>query len=186
MAITFFPLPMLLGIVVLGIILLVLWRTKHSLSYRALFSIFWLYLMMVAALTIFPLFSPLEGESRRSISDILSRVNLVPFHQMPSTRFSFRLRGEMVANILMTIPFGLLFPLVARIKPWVFPLLAMGIGLAIELTQLTLNIYGGNTFRVADINDVIFNFTGAMIGYAIYLLIRGVIFLSRRMDRRNT
>jgi glycopeptide antibiotics resistance protein len=185
MAIYFFPLPMLLGLGLLAIILLIFGRTKHSAGYRLTFSIFWLYLMLVAALTIFPLFFPLEGESRRSIGDILARVNLVPFYQMPSARLPFRLRGEMVANILMTIPFGLLLPLLARIKAWVFPLLAVGFGLTIELTQLGLNIYSGDRFRVADINDVIFNFTGAMIGYAIYLLTRGVIVVSRRLQQRS-
>jgi len=177
-ALSFFPIPFLAGLLTLGVILLALRRAKRPPAYLFVFSIFWLYLMMVAALTIFPLYIPLEGESRRSIGEIMARVNLVPFHQMPGGRLPFRLRGEMVANILMTIPFGLLLPLLARVKPWLFPVFGLGIGLAIELTQLVMNLY-----RVTDINDVIFNFTGAMIGYGIYLVMRLVVWMARRLAR---
>lgn len=182
-AIPFFPLPMLTGLVILALILAMMTARKSSLAYRFLFFIFWLYLMMVAALTIFPLYLPLEGESRRSVGEIMARVNLVPFHQMPGGRLPFRLRGEMVANILMTIPFGLLFPLLARVKPWLFPFFALGLGVAIESIQLAMNLYSGNAFRVTDINDVIFNFTGAMIGYGIYLILRAGVWLARRLAR---
>ncbi len=182
-ALSFFPFPFLAGLLVLVAVLLVLRHAKRPPAYLFVFSVFWLYLMMVAALTIFPLFLPLEGESRRSVGEIMARVNLVPFHQMPGGRLPFRLRGEMVANILMTIPFGLLFPLLARVKPWLFPIIALGIGMAIELTQLTMNLYSGNTFRVTDINDVIFNFTGAIIGYGIYLILRGAVWLARRLAK---
>jgi len=182
-ALSFFPIPFLAGLLALGVILLALRRAKRPPAYLFVFSIFWLYLMMVAALTIFPLYIPLEGESRRTLGEIMVRVNLVPFHQMPGGRLPFRLRGEMVANILMTIPFGLLLPLLARVKPWLFPFFSLGIGVAIELTQLAMNLYSGNTFRVTDINDVIFNFTGAMVGYGIYLFLRLVVWMARRLAR---
>lgn len=185
-ALPFFPIPFLAGLLVLGIALLVLRRAKRKAAYLFVFSIFWLYLMLVAAVTIFPLYLPLEGEARRSVGEILARVNLVPFHQMPAGRLPFRLRGEMVANILMTIPFGLLLPLVARIRPWAFLIAAIGIGLSIELTQLALNLFGSNNFRVTDINDVIFNFTGAVIGYTIYLVLRGMVWLYRRLAERRS
>lgn len=186
MAIGFFPIPALTGLALLGLILVVLQFRKCSLAYRFVFAIFWLYLMLVAAVTIFPLNLPLEGEARRSMGEILARVNLVPFHQMPAGRLPFRLRGEMIANILMTIPFGLLLPLVARIRPWAFLIAAVGIGLSIELTQLALNLFGSNNFRVTDINDVIFNFTGAIIGYATYLVLRGIVWLYRRLAERRS
>jgi glycopeptide antibiotics resistance protein len=182
-ALPFFPLPFLVGLLGLSIVLLVLRRAKHKPVYLLVFSLFWLYLMMVAALTLFPLYIAYDDEIRRSTGDILARVNLVPFHHNPAIQFPFRLRGEMLANILMTIPFGLLLPLVARLRPWMFLASAVGIGLVIELTQFTLNVIGGDNFRVADINDVIFNFTGAMIGFGIYLVLRAAAWLARRLAR---
>ena len=86
-ALSFFPFPFLAGLLVLVAVLLVLRHAKRPPAYLFVFSVFWLYLMMVAALTIFPLFLPLEGESRRSVGEIMARVNLVPFHRCPADAF---------------------------------------------------------------------------------------------------
>ncbi|HEY9087726.1 MAG TPA: VanZ family protein [Anaerolineaceae bacterium] len=182
-ALPFFPVPFLAGLLGLSISVLVLRRAKRRPVYLLVFTLFWLYLMMVASLTLFPLYIAYDGEIRRSTGDILARVNLVPFHHNPAARFSFRLRGEMLANILMTIPFGLLLPLVANLRPWMAAASAVSIGLVIELTQFALNLIGGNNFRVADINDVIFNFTGAVVGFGIYILLRGAAWLARRLTK---
>jgi glycopeptide antibiotics resistance protein len=40
--------------------------------------------------------------------------------------------------------------------------------LAIELTQWLTGYLAGITFRVADVNDVIFNTLGAAVGYALF------------------
>ncbi len=177
-AVSFFPLPFLTGLTVLALALVMMRIQRTSLRYRVVFSLFWLYLLMVSALTIFPLYLPLDGESRRSTGEILSRVNLIPFHLMAGGR----LRREMIANILMTIPFGLLLPAVARVQFPLFLLAAVGIGAGIEMMQFGLNLFTGYAFRVTDINDVIFNFTGAMIGYGLYWIGRLVGYIAQRVQ----
>lgn len=178
MAIYFFPLPFLGAGLLWLVFLVVLRRRKKSLRYLAIFSIFWWYLMLVAALTLFPWIFPPRGGVRLPLAEILARVNLTPFHLGPAARFAFRLRGEMILNIFLTVPFGLLLPMLLRLRRRAFLGYALGIGLSIELGQLLLNLVTGRVIRVTDVNDVILNFSGALIGYCVYWLAR---WLGRRL-----
>src|SRR5262245_43604738 len=74
---------------------------------------------------------------------------------------------SMILNVVMFVPFGLLLPLIwswsgetaARIGG-----LALSASLSIELTQLLLDITLGAR-RTVDINDLIANTGGALIGW---------------------
>ena len=69
-------------------------------------------------------------------------------------------------NIVAFIPLGVLTPvLVPRLKSWL-TVLAVGLAasIAIELTQLGLSAVAGYVYRQADIDDVILNVAGAMLG----------------------
>lgn len=128
--------------------------------------------MAVIGLTLFPLAFPLPGEPRLPLDTLVSRINLIPFYFGKSVRLAFSLKGEQFANILLTIPYGFLLPFFKQITFPKFLIYAFGIGLGIELTQLCLIIItGGGFYRVADINDVLFNATGALLGYAIRALL---------------
>jgi glycopeptide antibiotics resistance protein len=86
-------------------------------------------------------------------------VQLVPFH-VPAVSFTL--------NILMFVPFGILVPLVWRRvngagRVGVASLIA---SLVIELTQLVEWIVLGN-YRTVDVNDLIANTAGGLLGYAI-------------------
>lgn len=183
MTLHFFPVPMLLGLGVLVIVLPLVWLWKRSFASLVVFSIFWVYLLLLVGITLFPLMSPLTGEARRSTAEILSRVNLVPFHLGQAFRYTTSIRTEMFANLLLTIPFGLLLPAVMRVKPPIFLLLAVGVGIGIEMTQLGLSLLIGTTQRITDITDVILNFCGAVIGYLGYLLIKWLLRLFRRVAK---
>lgn len=171
MRIDFFPVPLLIGLGVLVLLLPVIWLWKRSLRYPVIFSIFWVYMLLLTGLTLFPVHSPLTGEARRSVEEILGRVNLVPFHLGQGIRLSFTIRSEMFANLMLTVPFGLLFPALVRMRPVVFLLIAAGLGVGIELAQLGISLIYGATYRITDITDVILNFSGAMVGYLAYLII---------------
>lgn len=91
-------------------------------------------------------------------------INLVPFLGIingykGATR-------EILLNILMFIPFGILYPLSNRCKFSQVVIKTLLVSLAIELWQF-LSISG---FSVSDITDIITNFVGSMIGYFIYRL----------------
>ena len=61
----------------------------------------------------------------------------------------------------------------------------MGVGgsLAIELTQLALRVVIHPPYRSVDVDDVILNTAGALLGYGVYVVGRGL--LSRRRAARQ-
>ncbi len=165
MKLEFFPYPFLAGLVVLAI-LLTLWRQKRSHSYLFFFAIFWLYMLSVAAVTLFPI--PL-GVPRSPLSYIFSKINLIPFdfgHLWRNNRIVIFL--EIFGNILMTMPYGFGLPFLTHIRPKRFIWPVMAIGFTIETTQLIISLLIGVTYRQVDINDFLLNTLGALIGYGLF------------------
>jgi glycopeptide antibiotics resistance protein len=120
-------------------------------------SVFLLYAVGVAAVTVFPVrVHPLTRAPWSAV------IQLVPFHVPP---LSF------VLNILMFVPFGVMVPLLSpragsagRLGGW-----ALGASACIELTQLVLWLTVGN-YRTVDVNDLIANTAGGLLGLAILRL----------------
>jgi glycopeptide antibiotics resistance protein len=97
--------------------------------------------------------------------------NFVPFKTIaiwvanPDSGFWIR---QMVGNLLLLLPFGLLGPIAL---PWLdrwwrVLLAAFALSLAIELAQLWI------PDRAADVDDLLLNVAGAALGYAILSLLR--------------
>jgi glycopeptide antibiotics resistance protein len=77
-----------------------------------------------------------------------------------------------VGNVLAFVPTGTLIPLLApRRRSWV---LVLGVGLvasvAIELGQLGLSGLLDYTYRQSDVDDVILNVIGALLGYVAFTI----------------
>jgi glycopeptide antibiotics resistance protein len=72
-------------------------------------------------------------------------------------------------NILMLIPVGFGLPFLAGFRFAQVVVSGALFSLAIEALQLASGHWAGTTFRVADVNDVIFNTTGAAIGYLLFI-----------------
>lgn len=156
----------------LAVLLIVLRCGKHSWRYCFASALFWLYLVALVGLTLFPIPIEAAGESHLPASDVLIRVNLIPFdfgglfELHPNV-----IRRELVGNILLTVPFGLGFPLLSRIHARVVPWLALTVGLAIETAQLLVSLAIGSAYRGVDINDVLLNATGVLIGYGLFWIL---------------
>lgn len=97
-------------------------------------------------------------------------MNLTPFIDVISGRGNFM--REIALNILMTIPFGILFPLVNQKKPSLLRtiLYTFLLSLSIELLQPLLS-----DLRSSDITDLITNVLGGAIGYLLYSLFQPLI-----------
>ena len=77
------------------------------------------------------------------------------------------LKKEFVLNILMLMPVGLLTPVLFEERKMVKTLLlGTGISMVIELPQLIS--YRG----LAEIDDIIFNTSGVMLGFGIYCVVK--------------
>jgi glycopeptide antibiotics resistance protein len=109
--------------------------------------------------------------------------NLVPLHTLSiylaNLGSSFWMRN-LLGNLALLLPLGLLGPIAvpALDRWWRVAILALLVSTAIELTQLLV------PDRSADIDDVIVNVLGALLGYATLVAIRAVASL-RGSDRRS-
>lgn len=103
-------------------------------------------------------------------------LNLMPFEWIrhPYEMGMERMARQLVLNVLMFVPFGVLLPVVfQRLRSfWKTALCALVITVCVE----TLQYFTG---RSADIDDVIMNVLGGMAGYA------GFFFLNRLLQKHR-
>ena len=163
----FFPYPFLVGCGLLLIPMICTWRRNHSRLQLFFLFLFWFYLMLAIRQTLFPIFP--GNDWRQPVSEILSHINLRPFYFGGLFGlYPHIARLEIIGNILLTVPFGFGLPLVTRIKARHLPWLLLVGGLSFEMGQLILNLVFGGNFRSVDINDVILNTAGTLIGYGLF------------------
>ncbi len=72
---------------------------------------------------------------------------------------------DVVANIILTIPFGFLVSYLSKQKSRRILYWTLAVGLALEGTQLLLNLILGVRYHTVDITDVITNALGFLLGY---------------------
>ena len=158
-----------LGILFLLIVLIILCCQKHSLSYLFFFSVFWIYIMFVVKETFFPLQINGTYVDVMRQNSFLSGVNIIPFY-FGQFGLSPEIAINTAENIILTIPFGFGINFITHIKPKSMFWLSLLIGFGIESIQLIVSLLLKYTYRVIDINDVIFNATGILIGYGLFRL----------------
>lgn len=94
-------------------------------------------------------------------------LNLIPFVWLKDTYLMGwqRMMEQLLMNVLMLVPFGFLLPVISASmrRCWKTVLLTAGLILVIEMIQYFIG-------RSADIDDLIMNTTGGLIGYGIYCL----------------
>lgn len=128
-------------------------------------TLMYIYLSFVFYYTLMPVIT--------SIPFVLNHpykpMNLEPFIDVSKGRGDFV--RQVVLNIVMTIPFGFLFPLTgnrtAKFGRTVFFCFLMS--LSIEILQPFFN-------RSSDITDLITNVIGGVLGYGLYVMFKPVTF----------
>jgi glycopeptide antibiotics resistance protein len=166
----------LIGIAILIVLLPILWRQSHSPWHFFCFTIFWMYLLVLVSVTIFPI--PLRvGDAGFRFDSVWEQVahmqrfhgiNLIPFYFDTCWDLPRPCAIGIYQNILMTVPFGFGISFIARVKPRDLPWLAVGLGLAIEIAQFALDLAMGGSYRTVDVNDVLFNAMGVLLGYGMF------------------
>lgn len=72
----------------------------------------------------------------------------------------------------MTIPYGIFISFMVKKKKWYnYLVYTLIFPFAIELTQLIICISTNSFYRTVDIDDVILNSIGIIIGYVIYKIL---------------
>lgn len=126
-------------------------------------TLMYLYLTCVLYFTLMPVITSLPFV----LNHPYTPMNLTPFIDVSARRGDFF--RQIVLNIVMTAPFGFLFPLTrngaAKLGGTVFSCFVMSLG--IELLQPLFN-------RSSDITDLITNTAGGALGYGLYVLCRPI------------
>lgn len=153
----------LLGIILIGISLVVIFRKNNKISKIkvTIFSLIMYYYLCLLFTNIvgIPTLSEYMRLSRLGEAFFNPNINLIPF----SDGFSF----SFILNILLFIPLGFFCPAISRTYERAKVTFFIGLGLSsfIEISQLfTLH-------RATDINDVLTNIAGTMIGYLCFRMI---------------
>lgn len=137
------------------------------------------YAGAVVAVTLFPL--PIErgmDPAQQAVSWGIT-INLVPFAGIARTVADAAQTGWwwsiatviVGGNVLMFVPLGLMLPLLsARLRRLPSATLALAAcSAAIELAQLVVGLaVAGYLYRVVDVDDVILNVAGGLIGFGLW------------------
>jgi glycopeptide antibiotics resistance protein len=101
---------------------------------------------------------------------VLPHINLIPFYyKVCSTLFKYCII-EIVGNVVLTIPFGFGINFLGQVKPRKILWLAFAVGFGFEFSQLIISLIFRSGFRSIDINDVMLNALGVLLGYALFII----------------
>lgn len=163
------------GLIWLGFVAFLRLKKKKSFVYLFLFTIFFIYIYKVLDYTLFQFQSLLL--LKHFIPQLMlngytagESVNLVPLLSLTAEDLKTSL-----LNILLMVPFGFGLPFITDLRFKKVVLAGALFSIAIELLQLLTGLIGSMSFRVADINDVIFNMTGVVIGYVLFLVFERLV-----------
>ena len=120
--------------------------------------LFFLYIVLVCNITLMPFFIRIPD----AFSDSHS-FNLRPYIDLILKRGDYK--RQIVLNILMFVPFGILYPAVTKSSFVKTVLCGTLFSLTIEILQFLFST------RIADITDLINNTAGAFIGAVLWFVI---------------
>ncbi len=128
-------------------------------------------LIVVARFTFFP-FSKVDGKIQPLIFDAAlvfpPRVNFLPLVNL----LDYEIRREALINVIgnttMFIPIGVFWPLVFRQLDSHKKVITAGVGFSLCIEILQLPFFD----RVTDIDDLLLNSLGFLVGYGLYLLVK--------------
>jgi glycopeptide antibiotics resistance protein len=173
---------LLFGLIWVGIVAFLRVKKKKSFVYLMFFTIFYVYIVKVLDYTLFQFqallllkyFMPnlmLNGQTAGQ------NINLIPLIALGPQDLKTSL-----LNILLLVPFGFGLPFVTDFRLRQIVVAGALFSISIELLQLITGIAAKTTFRIADVNDVIFNTAGAAIGYLLFV---GFMRVYRRLSRER-
>ena len=153
-----FSLPMIIISVVVAITL----RVADIVKNKKEFSLYKELIALSFIIQILCLFQVVTFQDNNNISS----NNLIPFREMFRYDFGSRLfLKNVLGNIIMFLPYGFFTSYFLKEKRLI-PILALTVitSLTIESTQLMIG-------RVFDIDDILLNIVGGVLGHYLYILI---------------
>ena len=138
-------------------------KMKKSNMYLLCFLIMYIYLCEVINLTQFPIYASEGMKEAMGSQNVWREMNLIPFKTI-ADHFS----KDIILNILMTLPLGFGLPFLMKCSWGKITFSGLILGVLCESGQLESALWAGFTFRNVNIDDVILNLLGTLIGYFIF------------------
>ena len=146
-----------------------IWIKQKRIEWKreAVLLLMYINLAVILRFTFFPM-SKVDGRIQPLVFDIATafpfRVNLLPLVNLFDYDSKRDLLLNVIGNAAMFIPSGIVLPFVyKRLNSfWKVLLAGIGISLCIEMIQLPFSV------RATDIDDLILNTIGIILGYGIY------------------
>lgn len=162
----------LAGVLLLGIMLAVIYRKDREIprvrtAVLSLTLYYYLYVMLTHVVGI-PTLAEFRRVSQFGEPIFNPNINLIPLRDGGSLSF--------LLNIVLFVPLGFLCPLISKTFERVRNTFLMGLALSllIEMAQLF------TLYRATDIDDLLTNVAGTMVGYICFRLIAALPVIRRR------
>ena len=157
------------------IIRIAIWIKQKQTDWKreAVLLLMYINLAVILRFTFFPM-SKVDGRIQPLVFDIATafpfRVNLLPLVNLFDYDSKRDLLLNVIGNAAMFVPSGIVLPIVyKRLNTfWKVLLAGVVISFCIEIIQLPFSV------RATDIDDLILNTIGLIVGYGIYSLIQCV------------
>ena len=150
------------------------WKNKR-LDWKRELQLLLVYIciIVIVRFTFCP-FGKVDGKIQPLVLDLERmwpfRINLFPFVYMADYEIIREAILNFVGNTLMFVPVGIVYPIVYKKLDTHVKVIAAGVGFSLTIEILQLPFYD----RVSDIDDLILNSLGYVLGYLIYLGVKRI------------
>ena len=164
----------MVGITVLWILvrgMVCLRQKRFSLKRELQLLLVYICVVVVTRFTFFP-FSKVDGQVQPLLFDASRifppRINLLPVVYLFDYPIFREALINFIGNTAMFIPLGIVWPSVFRKLDTHGKVIAAGVGYSLLIEIFQLPFFD----RVSDIDDLLLNSLGFLVGYGIYLLVK--------------
>ena len=173
---------LLISLIWIGTIAFLRLKKKKSRVFLLYFTIFYVYLYEVLNYTLFQYQSLLLLKNFAPVLMVNGIAAGKSLNLIPLVTLTPKDLKTSLLNILLLMPFGFGMPFITDLRMKRIVVIGALFSIALESLQLISGLLGKITFRIADINDVIFNTVGVAIGYILYV---GFVRTYRRVSRNG-
>ena len=159
---------------VVWVLLRIIWGIKNkgvNWIYELKLILVYICIIVVTRFTFFPFFK-VNGKIQPLILDISKiypfRINIIPFIHLFEHNGLKEILINVIGNVAMFIPVGIIFSVVYKKLNTHKKVIFAGICFSFIIEIIQLPFYD----RVTDIDDLILNSLGFLIGYALYILVK--------------
>lgn len=131
--------------------------------YLLSFLIMYIYVCELINFTQFPIYASEGMKATMGGQNVWKEMNLLPLKTIREG-----VSTDILLNIIMTLPLGFGLPFLVRCSWKKIIFSGITVGALCEIGQLLTALWAGFTFRHVNIDDMLLNFFGTLLGYILF------------------